>query len=109
MITVRGKEFDFDLGRTKDTRRLEEAKPSINQALEELQKPENRDVENIALVCVKAVKDILGEDAPATLGMDVEYWKECILIFADAMTAVTAEQKGINDELTKYKADRLGF
>lgn len=109
MITVRGKEFDFDLARTKDTHRLEEAKPSIQEALTELQKPENRDVENIALVCIKAVKDILGDEAPEILGMDSEYWKDCILIFADAMTAVTAEQKSLNDELTKYKADRLGF
>ena len=107
MITVRGIDIDFDVARTKDAKQLEAARDTIRAAGEILSSPEGKNFDTITEVCIEAVAAVLGENAPATLGMNKEYWKECVLIFADAMSAVTEHENAVKAELAQFDISRL--
>lgn len=107
MITVRGIEIDFDVARTKDAKQLESARETIKAAGDILSSPEGKNFETMTEICIEAVAAVLGDDMPKTLGMSKEYWKDCILIFADVMGAVTEQEKAVKAELAQFDISRL--
>lgn len=107
MITVNGIEIDFDVSRTKDAKQLEAARETIKAAGELLSKPEGRNYDTMTEVCIEAVAAVLGEDVPKTLGMNKEYWKECVLTFAEAMNKVTEHEEAVKAELAQFDISRL--
>jgi len=107
MITVKGIELDIDIERNEDAKRIEDAKPSMKAAAEALQS-KKASYDEIAMVCDKAVHDLLGDTEANKLNIDTSRWLDCIGAFSEVCTEITKAENAVQEKIKKYQVDRLG-